>query len=564
MPENSNYIAVTIGPVLDTINLASSPSALWAASYMMSMLSKNICSALVDSGIPETDIVSPYFDTSDKLIDRNDGVGLFHDRVIFKADNFDIKNFPAIRDKAIEKTVEYFGFTDKDKEYFKDYFLVSAVLLENSTNLIMDSSKKLDCLELAKRFVSSQNSNPILSFYNSEDITTSPSKNDAIRIQVTKEMKMSQWQLLGSNREKIRSIPDIARGHGDEKKWKKYNYYAVVRSDGDRITKIIEKLKPDEIRGFSKKCMKYCSDIADKVHKDYGGVTIYSGGDDLLALMPVEYESKEGIKNIFEFTKEANEDFIQTFKNPNQEENDGIAKDPENPSQDVSLSFGIFVAYNAFPLYEALEQSADLLFGVAKSIKNCVAIRFQKHSGQSEGLMIYNKALGNYIKFHNDCLNIKKDDEKTDKKVKKSPEDKEKEELEENRIIFSAMHKFALYKKFFENAKDDNEIKNIFRNVFDSDFQKYNHFLQDSLCKFYLKIFHGLAVRTLSEHGLYKEKKLVRFREKDENAPQIFYKVKCKKTERVYGRKYKSNYALKMEYILRIIKFFKEKAGDGE
>ena len=126
------------------------------------------------------------------------------------------------------------------------------------------------------------------------------------------------------------------------------------------------------------------------------------------------------------------------------------------------------------------------------------------------------------------------------------------------------MHKFALYKKLFENAKDDNEIKNIFKNVFDSDFQKYNHFLQDSLCKFYLKIFHGLAVRTLSEHGLYKEKKLVRFREKNEDAPRIFYKVKCKKTERVYGRKYKSNYALKMEYILRIIKFFKEKAGEGE
>ena len=344
---------------------------------------------------------------------------------------------------------------------------------------------------------------------------------------------------------RISSISDIGKGHGDEKKWKKYNYYAVVRSDGDRITSIIQNLKHDEIRGFSEKCMKYCSDIADKVHKDYGGVTIYAGGDDLLALMPVEYEGK----NIFEFTKEANEHFVESFADFH---------------QDVSLSFGIFVAYERFPLYEALEESADLLFCVAKKIKNCVAIRFQKHSGQSEGLMIYNKALGDYIKFHNDCLNIRKDDEKTDKKVKKSPEDKEKEELEENRIIFSAMHKFALYKKLFENAKDDNEIKNIFKNVFDSDFQKYNHFLQDSLCKFYLKIFHGLAVRTLSEHGLYKEKKLVRFREKNGDAPRIFYKVKCKKTERVYGRKYKSNYALKMEYILRIIKFFKEKAGDGE
>ena len=510
---SNNYIAVTIGPVLDTINLTSSPSALWAASYMMSMLSKNICLSLIAHEVNQEDIVSPYFDKDDELFNRNDGVGLFHDRVIFKADNFDIKDFPAVRDEAIENTVEYFGFTkDKDIKYFKEYFLVSAVLLENSTNPIMDSGKKLDCLELAKNFVNSQKSNPILSFYNSEDITTSPSKNDAIRIQVTKEMKMSQWQLLGSNREKIRSIPDIARGHGDEKKWKKYNYYAVVRSDGDRITSIIQNLKPDEIRGFSKKCMKYCSDIADKVHKDYGGVTIYSGGDDLLALMPVEYESKEGIKNIFEFTKEANEDFIQTFKNPNQEENDGIAKDPENSSQDVSLSFGIFVAYNAFPLYEALEQSADLLFGVAKNIKNCVAICFQKHSGQSEGLIIPNKDMQEYITFHNNCIKNTSDDA-------------------DEKVIYSAMHKFALFDYMFNNAETA-ELENVFKNIFDADKQKSNSFLQKDLYEFFKKLKEKLNIS------------MIKGRDKD--------------------KKDLNSHALKMEYILRIIKFFKEKAGEGE
>ena len=138
----NNYIAVTIGPVLDTINLASSPSALWAASYMMSMLSKNICLSLIKRKVPQEDIVSPYFDEKNVLFNRKDGVGLFHDRVIFKADNFNIKDFPAVRDEAIKNTVAYFGFTkDKDIKYFKEYFLVSAVLLENSTNPIMDSGK---------------------------------------------------------------------------------------------------------------------------------------------------------------------------------------------------------------------------------------------------------------------------------------------------------------------------------------------------------------------------------------------------------------------------------------
>ena len=211
MSEN-NYIAVTIGPVLDTINLASSPSALWAASYMMSMLSKNICSSLVDSGIPETDIVSPYFDRNDKLIYRNDGVGLFHDRVIFKADNFDITKFNDIKKDAITRTAYLFGFEEKDIPYFENYFLVSAVLLEKSANPIMESGKILDCMELSKRFVSKQPSNPILSVYNSE--ASDDSRNAEI-IKRVKNIGLKNWQLFDENRRKgiIRSIPDIAKGH---------------------------------------------------------------------------------------------------------------------------------------------------------------------------------------------------------------------------------------------------------------------------------------------------------------------------------------------------------------
>ena len=494
----NNYIAVTIGPVLDTINLASSPSALWAASYMMSMLSKNISLSLIAHKVKQEDIVSPYFDKDDELFNRKDGVGLFHDRVIFKADKFDIKDFPAVRDEAIENTVKYFGFkSDKDKKYFKDYFLVSAVYLEESESPIMDSGKILDCLELAKRFVSSEESNPILRFYHSEDITTSSSRNDAIRIQVTDKkqgMGIENWQLLDDHR-KIRSIPDIAKGHGNKKEWKKYSYYAVVRSDGDRISKIIESLAPEQIRDFSEICLKYCSDIADKVHNEYGGVTIYAGGDDLLALMPVEYEGK----NIFEFTKEANDHFVKSFA---------------KFKKDVSLSFGIFVAYEKFPLYEALEESGHLLFDIAKDInnKNCVAIRFQKHSGQSEGLIIPNKDMQEYITFHNNC--IKNTSEDADEKV-----------------IYSAMHKFALFDDMFNNSAGA-ELENVFKNIFDGDKQKFNSFLQKDLYEFFKKLKENLNIS------------MIKGRDKD--------------------KKDLNSHALKMEYILRIIKFFKEKAGEGE
>ena len=101
------YIAVTIGPIFDTINLASSPSALWAASYLFSMLSKNICQTLTENGINKEKIISPYYDPDDELLNKNDGVGLFHDRIIFRADDFSIDDFnEKIKDAAIKKTLD--------------------------------------------------------------------------------------------------------------------------------------------------------------------------------------------------------------------------------------------------------------------------------------------------------------------------------------------------------------------------------------------------------------------------------------------------------------------------
>ena len=147
----NTYIAVTIGPIFDTITLASSPSALWAASYLFSMLSKNICQTLTENGVDKEDIISPYYDPSDKLPNKNNGVGLFHDRIIFLANDFSIEQFKKIKDEAVIKTLQLFGFRDEYEDFFRKYFLISAYIYE-SDSPILDSSKALDCLELAKPF----------------------------------------------------------------------------------------------------------------------------------------------------------------------------------------------------------------------------------------------------------------------------------------------------------------------------------------------------------------------------------------------------------------------------
>ena len=86
---SNTYIGLTIGPIFDTLNLASTPAALWAGSYLFSSLTRTICELLVSEkyNIPAEYIVSPYFEPDAPLLNRKDGVGLFHDRVIFRVDD---------------------------------------------------------------------------------------------------------------------------------------------------------------------------------------------------------------------------------------------------------------------------------------------------------------------------------------------------------------------------------------------------------------------------------------------------------------------------------------------
>jgi hypothetical protein len=54
------------------------------------------------------------------------------------------------------------------------------------------------------------------------------------------------------------------------------------------MSKILGTLENDEkCRAFSKTCLEYCSEVAKRVNS-YGGITIFAGGDDLLAIVPCE------------------------------------------------------------------------------------------------------------------------------------------------------------------------------------------------------------------------------------------------------------------------------------
>ena len=118
----------------------------------------------------------------------------------------------------------------------------------------------------------------------------------------------------------------------------------------------------NKIENVSKNLFEYCKE-SNKLIKDFGGQTIYAGGDDLLFFAPVLNKDKN--KTIFELCEKISNIFNTKI-----------------PS--ATLSFGISINYVKFRLYEAVENSRELLFAKAKNDqRNNIAFNVTKHSGQS-------------------------------------------------------------------------------------------------------------------------------------------------------------------------------------
>jgi CRISPR-associated protein Cmr2 len=378
----SEYIGVTIGPVIDTLSLTATPAGLWAASYTFSQLARLLCEKLTDPKtgiIGEADVLSPFFGRGEALLQRKDGIGLFHDRIIFRRPGgFTWDVFNGIVTAAKNEIAQTFTAENEDhRPYFQAYLRVAAAAFEaeDGVNPILASLKLLDALELEAAFVAEQSLNPILSLFDNRAAKTAPEfrgKNENIKKSAFVRA-LDSWPLYADgNADNIKKIEDIAAcGVSPEAQLKKHTYCAVVHADGDNMTNVFASLSADQVRDFSQICLQFASDASERVGR-YGGVPIYAGGDDLLFLAPVE---GVGGRSLFALLQELGEQFDTRFA--------GFAVKP-------TLSFGAAVCFRKYPLYEALKHSRSLLFDRAKAgkDKNAIAIRFQKHSGSSDGLLI--------------------------------------------------------------------------------------------------------------------------------------------------------------------------------
>jgi len=331
-----NYIAYTIGPIyetiLDSLTNDHKTKRLQAGSRYFSHFMREVLKNIHN----EFEILVPY--VNETILDKEYNMGLFHDRFIAQSD----KSVEEIKKIFASKLEESFLTMAKEiegshiaRDLYKNmdnHVIVASEeeLKKLDENIIFALNKILDAKELQKEF--------------SFDIE----KN---YIQIYQEKHIQ--------RNRVKNIEDISKKLG-------FHYYAVITADGDKMGAKIKKEATEDVKNIqnlSEKLFKFFTDDEDIytiTNEKFGGELIYAGGDDILAFVPV----KRGEMTFLDYIEILNKRF------------------KEKVGEDVSLSFGVNIAYYKYPLRDAIESAFALLHQAKESAQNTLALKITKHSGQ--------------------------------------------------------------------------------------------------------------------------------------------------------------------------------------
>lgn len=159
-------------------------------------------------------------------------------------------------------------------------------------------------------------------------------------------------QAAAALRRLFKSWADLAREQGMEAPPRPGAYYAVLFADGDHMGKILDGLaSADENRALTQHLTRFARSVRGVVETEHHGHLVYAGGDDILALVPVEtvLACAEALARKFE-----------------KDMGDAIAALGLDVVDSPTLSVGIAVAHHLDPLQEALEAARK----AEKSAKN--------------------------------------------------------------------------------------------------------------------------------------------------------------------------------------------------
>ena len=393
------YYGITIGPVCNTLSLSTKPAGLWCGSYLFSYLTRRLCEAFVRSGISPEDFLSPYVEAvyengTVQVQQKIKGVGLYHDRIVFRADDRTMEEISDIADRVkreLSSKIAEAVQRVSDEEFIRTYLQIHIVCreLEDEVNPVLELAGYLDASELMYNFNQDYVSNPIVDLFD-KDREDGRSAAELLKKSFLVQDCGGEWPLLEKDSSDIMSMKDIAGACAEKESFRQSQYCAIVKADGDYMTEVLkgltDKEKPGTIRGFSGCCLEYEVKAAEAIKK-YGAVNIYAGGDDLMFLAPLT--GADG-RSLFELLKTIRGIFEEAYR--------PYRTEPGYPT----LSFGVVIHYYKFPLYEWVDEAEQALQSGAKSIlgKDFLAVRWIKHSGK-KGVLAFEKIdkSGLYDKF---------------------------------------------------------------------------------------------------------------------------------------------------------------------
>ncbi|MDD6079745.1 MAG: type III-B CRISPR-associated protein Cas10/Cmr2 [bacterium] len=365
-----HYIAITLGPITRVISMAKSTKELWAASYLFSYLAKQLIRPF-----KERNFLLPYLDPKMDQPEVTLGAGVYPDRYIFEAQEGDFELLckrvdQVLVDLAIDITAKLSLKVDMSKveaylrHTLKIYFCELAFDDSQVDQVVSLCEQRLATLEC-------QDCYPL------------------------KEQKQEDY--LPQYFSRVNASFLVKDGFGSDKKGRLFEtvlecssggktteettqllpyekYIAIAKADGDNLTATIKQLKAKgkDIQALSKALFEF-SIQAIACIKDFGGMAVFVGGDDLLFFAPV----RRGDQTVFDLIRALDTAFKRCLNE---------ALQGEAPS---TLSFGVSMTYHKFPLFEAVEQSEGLLSKAKRAPgKNHLAWCLRKHSGQIvQGLM---------------------------------------------------------------------------------------------------------------------------------------------------------------------------------
>lgn len=444
MSENKGttaYIGLTIGPIIKTLLTAKRTRHLWGASYSFAYIMKEIAKAF-DQKHPDRSWYKPALGEAARLVfgkpeDRTDsilytsGVGIFPDHLIVDSPSkSDVKDLNDIAETVIDNFANQLVAHLKVKnavqvqQFIKAYFQIHIIRdhLAESENPILGMSERLSIVELHPSFPIEKESylfelfdqvgSSFLAqdaFGNNKSFLSIPeialsthllniSRNNrdgkncnqyvnSKQIEALKEARLNEKTKEEADEQYVEWVKAFISGYNKENEADKITfltgqkYIAIVQADGDSIGKLLSSLPSEKLEPFSLQLTSFALEAASLVEA-YDGMPVYFGGDDALFFAPVVH----GDLNIFNLLRELSALFELHFKSF------------ESKSK-PTLSFGLSITYLKYPLYEALEQSGDLLREVAKEglasdeddeetgqkkrVKNNIAFQVLRHSGSA-------------------------------------------------------------------------------------------------------------------------------------------------------------------------------------